>query len=222
MWSQLSYSGSPSQKRLRRSSSYGPSQASSAGGRKRRIIGRLQVGRAVATRTPVFTETFDAGTVNSGTVGVFQARMSNIAELADYTALYRSYKILKLEWIVMPDNNVSAPGNPAGIAQLAYAVDTSSELATPGVFQDVLNNNAVRFRLMDKVCRIKLKPVAAVAVTTTAPSAAGITLAPQWLSLDTGTAIQHNGVTYALSANPSSGTHVRVFCKVTFACKDPR
>lgn len=104
---QFSLSAYPSPKRRRSSSVYGTQ--SSAGGRKRASVNRMRIGRSLASKTPVFCETFNAGRITTNTSGIFAARMTSIAELSDYAALYRSYKILKLEWIIMPNANVATP-----------------------------------------------------------------------------------------------------------------
>jgi len=217
-FSLASYSQSP--KRARRMSSYGPTQASRAGGRKRRIIGRLSLARTVATKTPIFQETVFAAQLASNGGGIWAPRISALPELADYTALYRSYRILKCEVIIMP-NNVFVGGSPSGNGQLAYAIDTSSELATPGSQTDVLNNNECKLVLMDKAARISFKPAPSVTVGSAAGGNTGITMRPQWLSLDDGQNVPHNGVTYWFY---NTGTNVtyQVFFKYTFQCKDPR
>lgn len=110
---------------------------------------------------------------------------------------------------------------------MIYAIDPSSELAAPTTQQDVLNNNAVRFALTDKLVRLpKFTPVPSleVAVAGTGGAAqSGVSFRPQWLSLDApGTSVLHNGVTwYYLAASSGGQTNAEVYCKVTFACKDP-
>jgi hypothetical protein len=224
MSSQLSFSASPSLKRRR--SSYAPSQASRSGGRKRRTIGRYGLGSALASKTPVFTETFDAGRITTNTNGTFQARMSQIPELADYAALYRSYKILKLQWIILPNANTASPGGTtSGIGQFFYAIDPSAQLATPGSLTDVLNNNNVRMTLTDRAVVLpKYTPVPQVDIVAAAGNVPMSFMKPQWLDFGTaGAAIDHNGVTWGyLAASTGGQTNAQVFCKVTFACKDPR
>ena len=138
------------------------SQSGMGGGR--RTYKRSAVA-ALAARTPTFTETYDAGQMTAGTGGLFSARMANITEIADYQTLYRSYKVLKVEVIVLPDTNSAAVsvGN-AGIGQLIYAVDPSAELVAPGNAVDCLKNNKVRMTNLDRPLRIRFKPVASTTV----------------------------------------------------------
>lgn len=220
MSSQLSFSASPSLKR-RRSSYYGPSQASSAGGRKGRAVRRARFTRAVAERIPTFVETYAAGQFTAGNAGgVWQPRLSVLPELADYTALYRSYRIKKIDIIVMP-NNVAATGSPSGVTQMAFAVDPSAELPAPTSLQDVLNNNNVRLVQLDKPVRISFRPVPSVEVGIAGAGATGISMSPQWLSLDNGSAVSHNGVSYWFY-NTGTATTCQVYFRYTFQLKDPR
>jgi len=179
----------------------------------------------MASKTPVFTETFDAGRITTNTNGLFQARINQIPELADYAALYRSYKILKLQWIILPNANSSEPGNTtSGIGQFFYAIDPSAQVITPGSLTDVLNNNQVKMTLTDRAVVLpRYTPVPAVTVQG-AGGATAVSFRPQWLSLDTaGAAVDHNGVTWGyLAASTGGQTNAQVYCKVTFACKDPR
>jgi len=225
MSSQLSFSASPSLKRRR--SSYGPSQASSAGGRKRRIIGRRSLARTLAAKNPTFTETFFHGQITAGTGGLWQPQFSSVPERADYAALYRSYKILKVEIIVLPESNVAqASLGTAGIGQLIFAVDPSAELATPASVVDVLNNNKVSMCLTDTSRRMRFTPVPAVSVGIIGGGGAdtAVSIRPQWLSFDgSGMNVFHNGVTWWYQ-NSSAGANctANVYFKLTFQCKDPR
>jgi len=195
----------------------------SAGGGGRRTYKRGAVA-ALARRTPTFTETYFAGQIVAGAGGLFQPRMGSITEIADYAALYRSYKVLKVEIIVLPDTNSAAVsvGN-AGIGQMIYAVDPSAELVAPGNAVDVLNNNAVKMVNLDKPLRVRFKPVAATTVGILGGGTVGISTKEPWLSLDDGLPILHNGVTYWFQ-NTSAGANntAHVYYKITFQCKDPR
>ena len=179
---------------------------------------------ALASRTPTFTETYEAGQITAGSGGLFTGRMADITEITDYQALYRSYKVLKMEVIVLPDTNSAAVsvGN-AGIGQLIYAVDPSAELTAPGNAQACLTNNNVRVTNLDKPIRIRFRPVASTTVGILGGGTVGITQKEPWLSLDDGLPIPHNGVSWWYQ-NTSAGANntAHVYVKLTFQCKDPR
>lgn len=190
-------------------------QSQSSMGGMRRTYKRSAVA-ALAARTPTFTETYEAGVITAGTGGLFTGRMADITEITDYQALYRSYKVLKAEIIVLPDTNSAAVsvGN-AGIGQLIYAVDPSAELVAPGNAVDCLKNNKVRMTNLDKPLRIRFKPVASTTVGILGGGTVGITQKEPWLSLDDGLPILHNGVSWWYQ-NTSAGANNTVRILLSF------
>jgi hypothetical protein len=176
--------------------------------------------RSLATRIPTFTETVLSGGANSNSGGLIQPRVAAIPELADYAALYRSYRVIKLEVIFMP-TQVALTGSPSGMTQLAYAVDPSAELTGPASLTDVLNNNNVRLRQLDKPVRVSWRPVPSLLMPSATGGNAGVSLQPQWIQFDDGSNVNHNGITWWATNTGTSTTH-NIYVKFTFQCKDPR
>jgi hypothetical protein len=176
--------------------------------------------RSLATRIPTFTETVLQGGASSNSGGLIQPRVAAIPELADYAALYRSYRVIKLEVIFMPIQ-VALTGSPSGMTQLAYAVDPSAELTSPGSLTDVLNNNNVRLRQLDKPVRVSWRPVPSLLMPSATGGNAGVSLQPQWIQFDDGSNVNHNGITF-WATNTGTSTTYNIYIKYTFQCKDPR
>jgi len=60
-------------------------------------------------------------------------------------------------------------------------------------------------------------------VVSGAGAQTGISMRPQWLSLDDGLNVLHNGVTWWYQNSSSGGNcTANVYFKLTFQCKDPR
>ena len=73
---------------------------------RRRAVARYAVSRRITGNAqPVFTETYKYDTITAGTGGVFQTAFNQIPEYASYGALYRAYRILKFEVIILPNHS---------------------------------------------------------------------------------------------------------------------
>ena len=203
---------------VRRASSYGPVKRSLK-------YGRIARGVRVES-TPTFSETFYAGSLSINTGGVFGAQMSAIPQLADYSALYRTYRILKFEIMLMPSNinNTADGGNYQTIQRIAHSWDRSAEVATPASEVDVLNDNACKVDLLSKPLKLVCaspKPRVSLGIPATGGTV-GVDLGRQnWLSFDDGSSIVHNGMPYWVTA-ASGTTGVPCYVKITFQCRDPR
>lgn len=206
-------------------SQYGASQS---GARRSVKYGRVaRIARGPASVTPSFTETYALAGLAINTGGVFTASMSSIPQLADYSALYRTYRILGFEVIVMPQAivNTSDGGTGSWVQRLTHAWDKSAEVATPTSETDVLNDNSCVVSLLNKPLRIKcLSPKPAVRISNEAGGLTGVDLGRQnWLSFDDGSAIRHFGMPYWLDAGTSASNQPPiVYVKVRFQCRDPR
>lgn len=225
----------------------GGSRASPVGfrGRRRRVttLSRLvrPIGRSfTGTAQPIFTECYNGGTISTGGVsagsgGIFQVALTDLPQVASYQALYRTFRILKMEVIVIPNQNVNTGVSPATgavglmpfVPYFAHSIDNSNDLVAPTSEAEVLENDGVHLTQLTKALHIKLAPVPALQVTGTgAGGAVGVDLPNRWLAFDdAGVAVKHNGVSwwmnnYAGSASTSSQS--TLFYKVTFQCRDPR
>ena len=222
----------------RRSSSAAPSRSASGYGSGRKSL-KLQRGIAAAragTAAPVFSETYAFPSVLPNTGGVWTGRMADIPQVANYSALYRTFRILKFETIVMPTANVNtsyvAPAGtvstPVSIPRLTWSVDPSNEVATPTSELNVLDDDGCHISLVDKALRLSCRPKPSVLMSIPA-NVIGVDLGKSnWFSFDDGTQIVHNGFPYWYTVDTPGGTSpalfppLKVYHKITFQCRDPR
>lgn len=217
----------------RRSSSAAPSRSASGYGYGRKSL-KLQRGITAAragTAAPVFSETYTSALVLPNTGGVWTGRLSDIPQVASYAALYRTFRILKFETIVMPTVNVNtayigAGVAPTGLPRLTWSIDPSNEVVAPTSEVNVLDDDGCHIDLLDKSLRLMCRPKPSVQVTLTG-GAAGVDLGRQnWFSFDDGQGIIHNGFPYWYTVDGTSvsnpGPQLKVYHKVTFQCRDPR
>ena len=214
-----------------RSSSYGPS------GRRYARIGRTVARARAGVSTPVFSETFAATAVAPNTGGVWTGKMADVPELASYSALYRTFRVLKFEVIVMPSSNVNTQFQPtagantvASMGRLTHSVDTSAEVTAPAAELNVLEDDSCKISLCDKPIRLSCRPKPSVAVSYAPSGTVGVDLGrANWLSFDDGADVLHNGLPYWYTVDqpyilPSEALipNLHIYHKITFQCRDPR
>lgn len=186
-----------------------------------RGIGRARAGLA----TPIFSETWNPGTITNGGGGVWGAQMSAIPQVADYSALYRTFRILKFEVIVVPQSPVNMVNGNTGatyeVSRLAYSIDNSAEVSTPTSELDVLKDDSSRIRQLSTPFRIVCNSPKARVTVGSAGGSVGVDLGrSNWLSFDDGAGVVHNGVPYWCTGTAAYGP--AIYFKVTFQCRDPR
>lgn len=203
------------------------SQRSASGGARRRGVKYGRIARGIRTGgVAKFTETYALNSLAPNSGGVFAAQMSGIPQLADYSALYRTFRITSFEVILLPQTvvNTADGGTTAQPGHIAHSWDRSAEVAVPTAEVDVLNDNAVKLDLLTKPLRIKCaspKPRVAMAIPSTGGQV-GVDLGRNnWLSFDDGSGIPHNGMPYWYTAATGS-FGPNVYVKVSFDCRDPR
>lgn len=209
--------------------------------------------RLITPSGPTFTETY-LSPVNGGVIvgnagGIFQVRISDIPQVADYQTLYRQYRINWVKVMLVPDfagtsidiNQVyaqnNAGGNAAGAPRIAFVVNDTPGLAAPANEGEVLEDNGCRIQsLLRGVWSKSFRPV---------PDKSALTLDAQGQPL-TGVYVRerkqpflsfaapqlpgnnplHNGISYwishlAFGQQPAVMTW-KVYYKVNFSLRDPQ
>jgi len=187
--------------------------------------------RGITAYQPTFTETFSAGTIQAGAGNIFSVRFNQIPEFQNYVNLYNTYQIRSVQVLLLPTQvvNTQSVAVPIDPPRIAFAVQSTSQIATPAAELDVLNDNGCKIRLLTKPLKIRasMRPQLSEADNTTTG------LVPvtesnkrsKWLSTsERGVAVEHSGITYWLTQNYTTAqvSQVNVFFKVFFAMRDPK
>lgn len=222
-------------------------------GRRRRAIamryrGRVRaagIRRVVYNAQPSFVETLQAAPLTTNQGGIFTVSFNSIPEHAQYTALYKQFRINSLEVIVVPrfnafegnqfQSNVTGPPIAPGISmpRICFAVNNSAGETLPTSELQVLEDNGCRIKMLTGSKVLKMKTTAPVANVGVSDYGAAIphTVAEnkpgRWLDIDSAVDIQHYGISYWVTGGfgPSGGglAYIAdVFYKVSFTLKDPR
>lgn len=206
---------------------------------RRRRVYRPRISRVLTNPRPVFTETIrlnfpGQGVYNLGSNagGVLRANMDSLAQLAQYTALYRKYRILKAQFICLatyPGSNVdintaayntSVGIQASGMGRLVFAVNDTPNLVAPGSELDVLESNGAMIKIGKPKIVVSCKPVPDVR------DAAGVRLTTrgQFINFES-TNVDHFGISWYYTM-PTTATlqdpFYAVYCKLTFQLADPR
>lgn len=207
--------------------------------RKYRAVARR---RLVRTRVPTFTETYSKSTVASNAGGVFAARISDIPQVAQYSNLYKQYRINWIKVMLVPDfNSMTADHNAAaynasipiqdfGMARIVYAINDSPALVNPANEAVVLEDNGCKIKPLGAKWSCSFKPVPDVSLIANTTGAAIATRSKyrQWFNFDdvtTGNNPLHYGVSYYITqlvANTQANPTYNVYYKVNFSLRDPQ
>lgn len=212
--------------------------------RRRRYPMRGRVMRSLLNPTPAFTETYaGVGLVVPAPVGAggqFSVRITDLPQLAQYTALYRQYKINWVKVMLIPDASGGAPDinqivqnqNAVlpfeGMGRIAWVINDTPALAPPANEDDVLTDNGCKIRPLKTMwsCSFRPRPDA---YTGDAAGGAGVATrekSNQWLSF----AAQgqqdplYRGVSYwiTLPGGNQATMSYNVYYKVNFSLRDPK
>lgn len=210
-----------------------------AGVRRKYPMGRRL--RQVVNPRPVFTETcrlvLPGGAdytliPNSG--GHMSVNMGLLPQLAQYTALYQKYRILKTTFICLARvNSESADENAAfynlasavanvGMARLVFAINDSPNLQVPVDEDAVLTDNGCKIVSGKPLIKIACKPVP----DTVDANGVRLTQRGKFINFNTGgPEITHYGVSW-WNSQPTTATSplvgYYVYAKITFQLADPR
>ena len=196
---------------------------------------------------PVFTETFDAGSVGmlyspptatTTYAGLLAMTISSVPQIAQYRNLYQKYRILKAVWLFVPrwggsDVNVAQSGIPSNTTywsqtRIVYAINDSPAQTVPANEAAVLQDNGCKIRTMSSMLKIAHRPVPDLKDS----NGAQLSLKQKYINFATGAQpdVNHYGISYFLTCpdyTVTGGTTVvpprwDVFCKLTFQLSDPR
>lgn len=207
--------------------------------RKYRAVARRV---ALRVRAPTFTETYAKSTVASNAGGVFAARISDIPQVAQYSNLYKQYRINWIKVMLVPDfNSMNADHNAAaynasipiqdfGMARIVYAINDSPALVNPANEAVVLEDNGCKIKPLGAKWSCSFKPVPDVSMIANTTGAAIATRSKfrQWFNFDdvtTGNNPLHYGVSYYITqlvANTQANPTYNVYYKVNFSLRDPQ
>jgi len=205
--------------------------------RKRRYTGRRRTGITGAGRTrrsrnvarmgatnsmPIFTETMAKDAVHAQAGGNFTFAITDIPEYASYSALYRTFRILKAQVTLVPQHNVASFGNPGttghnGMGRIVYAINDSPNVPAPGSEADVLVDNGCKIKYLNRVTKINCKPVPDLAQSGTYTTVNR----RAFIDFDTGNSLRHQGISYWINSDEAQQTY-DVYYKITFQVRDPR
>lgn len=190
--------------------------------------------------SPIFTESYVERTNLSVNAGfLLTTKITNIAQVAQYSSLYTKYKILSAKFMLMPyfqagssDENAATYNNSQGQgaaadSRIVYAIQDSPNQAVPASESAVLEDNGCRIRFLKNKLVIRCKPVPQL------EASAGVFETQKtnpFINFDTGggaVAPAHYGVVGWISQPLTGAAHVipnqvLVYVKLTFQLKDPR
>lgn len=193
--------------------------------------GRILRRRLLGNGQPIFTETIPVSPLVSNTVGNFGCTIASLSQYASYAALYRQYRILKLQVLLLPEqtmgealqDDADPPGFiTSGVGRLVYAINDMPGLPAPANEVAVLNENGCKIRATTKPIRISCRPVPDTEVSNAGQSNAylPIDLRGKYLDINYGSTVVHTGISYSFTA-PSPQT-MQVYFKITFQLKEPK
>lgn len=213
---------------------------------RRRNNGRggRNIRRMVMNPQPVFTETWASSpitTSGSTAAGVFTLTGSSLPQMPDYSKLYRQFRILKCQWILMPrftsidpntqEYNASISVNSTNNGRFVYAINDTAGVSQPGTELEVLTDNGCKIKAAIRTSPIRINHVPVPDLSIAAPSFAFSSYMNKkrtWLNTNAtgntgdGLSIPHGGVCYFLTMpSTAPSTVFDVYCKTTVQFKDP-
>lgn len=214
---------------------------------RRRNNGRggRNIRRMVMNPQPIFTETWQSSpiTCSSGVVGgTLTLTGSSLTQMPDYSKLYRQFRILKCQWLLMPRANSVDPNvifanpllgaNVADMGRIVYAINNTAGQSSPGSEIEVLTDNGCKIKSVVRQGPIRINHVPVPDLSIGAPSSFFSTYMNKkrtWLNTNAlgnngdGLAVPHGGVSYYVTVpgNAPSQAVFDVYCKTTVQFKDP-
>lgn len=206
------------------------------------------MGRAMTKYNPqpVFTETFrlfdpqnPGGPVyqlNSNAGGILTVAISQMPQVAQYKSLYTKYRILRAQFICLPqfvtessDGNASAYNGSLGLQNMGMARIVTSVSDSPGSSglplseDDVLEDNGCKIHTGKSKLVLTCRPVA----ETEDNLGTAMTLRGKYINFEaSGPDIDHYGIRWWYTLPVPSGNITPVpyfvYCKLTFQLADPR
>lgn len=186
------------------------------------------------TRFPSFTETVQQPGILANVGGVFTARIDNIPQVAQYSNLYRQYRINWVKVTVMPIfNSYEGNQNPqqqgVQMPRICWAVNDTPAVVPPATEQALLEDNGCRFKPLITSWSASYRPTPDLGM----PDSAGASVIPvtqrkrPWLSFRTDGGLNplHYGISYFISQSVAPGQNASTFAvyyKINFSLRDPQ
>jgi len=197
-----------------------------------KLVPRRKFTRPLLMTNPTFTETCSLGQIASGVGGVFSCSMDDIPQLAQYSTLYRQYKINWAKFTIIPDYN-SYDGSQAvvldgtSMPRIAWAVNDTPGIPAPVNEVQLLEDNGARVKAIVTQWSKSCKPMPVQTTGAAANPALMRYKASPWLSFQpVGTANPvHSGISYFISQILSGAGNPRMFnvyVKINFSLRDPQ
>lgn len=213
--------------------------------RRARRAFRSRIARPIRSYNPrpVFTETCRLSVVdtsppvnyqmNSNSTGQLRVQMDMLPQLAQYSALYQKYRILKVTYLCLGTFNTQASDvNVAqsnistavsyGMGRIAHVIQSSPSVPLPTSEQSVLTCNGVKVISARPKFTITHRPVPNILDA----NGNEISMKSPYLQfVSAGFNIPHGAVNWSYilpSSNPAFDPLYAVYAKITFQLSDPR
>lgn len=191
---------------------------------------RRQVRRGLMSKAPTFTETLALPNVPANAGGVFTFSIDQVPQLAQYSDLYRQYRINWCQVKLICNTNSYDPGAgfTQGMPRISWAINDTPALVAPVNEADLLTDNGVKTRALVTTWTQSCKPTPDLAMANVAGG--GLIPVRQRRSpylnfLAPGANPTHYGISYWISQALAGGAPVTsfdVYVKINFSLRDPK
>lgn len=187
--------------------------------------------RPLRIRAPTFTETMALASVNGNSGGVFKASMDYIPQLAQYSNLYRQYRINWAKVLIIPQQNVydgSHTLTAQGMPRITWAINDTPGVANPASENDLLEDNGAKTRALVSKWSASFRPMPDLQVTEVATGGlVPINFRRRFLNFKAGNTGNplHYGISYWISQSLAGGVQpgsFNVYLKINFSLRDPQ
>lgn len=166
-------------------------------------------------------------TANSG--AVFTASMDYIPQLAQYSNLYRQYRINWAKVLIIPQHNVydgSHTLTAQGMPRITWAINDTPGVAAPLSENDLLEDNGAKTRALVSKWSATFRPMPDLQVQDVATAGlVPINFRRRFLNFkQTGNPL-HYGISYWISQSLAGGApsgSFNVYLKINFSLRDPQ
>lgn len=189
---------------------------------------RFGIPRSVVryNKVPSFVETFklenDLQTQTGGRLGI---TFSQIPQYLQYGALYNQYRVNWIKYTLVPQWTSFDPnGSVASAPRIAYAIQNTPNEAAPLSEAQVLTDNGVRIRMLNKPVSFSHRPVPDIGTSVATGGFTPYVARPgqQWMSLQDGSVVPHGYINYWISGPTATPLLFKTYVKVSFSLKDAK
>lgn len=205
------------------------------------LLKALAIRRGTMGNQPTFVETFrkvisgspQEVTTNGGVV--FSMNITQIPQIAQYTNLYRQYRINWVRVMLLPQYNSFDPAAAVGVAgqatlpRIVWAINDTPALVPPASEAELLEDNGCKVRTLSNKwsCSFKPRPDTQTLFAGGAQNVSTRQKYAQWFNFPEGAAIapEHYGVSaYISQLVTGAGIPMKfdVYYKVNFTLRDPQ